>query len=83
MEYPFLLHYLSSLILKRLPCGNPDATKLQFPHEARKITSAEKHFAAFGIDYRHITPDTLDWDKPAPQKPPRLRGIQNKDTNDD
>ncbi len=65
-----------TLELVRETKGDPDKTKLQFPSEGRKITSAEKHFAALGIDYRHITPDTLDWDKPAPPKPPRLRGLK-------
>lgn len=65
-----------TLELVRETKGSPDSAKLQFPHEARKITSAEKHFAALGIDYRHITPDTLDWDKPAPAKPPRQRGTK-------
>ena len=61
------------LELVRETKGSPDTARLQFPHEARKITSAEKHFAALGIDYRHITPDTLDWAAPAPPKPPRSR----------
>jgi type III restriction enzyme len=65
-----------TLELVRETKGDPDKTKLQFLSEGRKITSAEKHFAALGIDYRHITPDTLDWDKPAPPKPPRLRGLK-------
>ncbi len=65
-----------TLELVRETKGDPDKTKLQFPSEGRKITSAEKHFAALGIDYRHITPDTLDWDKPALPKPPRLRGLK-------
>jgi type III restriction enzyme len=65
-----------TLELVRETKGSPDTAKLQFPHEARKITSAEKHFEALSIDYRHITPDTLDWDKPALPKPPRLRGLK-------
>ncbi len=65
-----------TLELVRETKGSADSAKLRFPHEARKITSAEKHFAALGIDYRHITPDTLDWAAPAPAKPPRLRGLK-------
>jgi len=65
-----------TLELVRETKGSADAAKLQFPHEARKIASAEKHFAALGIDYRHITPDTLDWAVPAPTKPTRLRGLK-------
>ncbi len=65
-----------TLELVRETKGSPDTAKLQFPHEARKITSAEKHFAALGIDYRHITPETLDWASPAPAKPPRLHGLK-------
>lgn len=65
-----------TLELVRETKGNPDTAKLQFPHEGRKITSAEKHFAALGIDYRHITPETLDWSSPAPTKPTRLRGLK-------
>lgn len=65
-----------TLELVRETKGSPDTAKLQFPHEARKITSAEKHFAALGIDYRHITPDTLDWYQPAPDKPLRQRGTK-------
>ncbi len=65
-----------TLELVRETKGSPDTAKLQFPQEARKITSAEKHFAALGIDYRHITPETLDWASPAPAKPPRLHGLK-------
>jgi hypothetical protein len=42
----------------------PDKTGLQFPQEGRKITSAEKHFEALQIDYRHVTPDMVDWWQP-------------------
>lgn len=65
-----------TLELVRETKGSPDTAKLQFSHEARKITSAEKHFAALGIDYRHITPDTPDWAAPAPTKPTRLHGMK-------
>jgi type III restriction enzyme len=64
------------LELVRETKGSPDTAKLQFPHEARKITSAEKHFAALDIDYRHITPDTPDWAAPAPTKPTRRSGMK-------
>lgn len=64
------------LELVRETKGDPDTAKLQFPHEGRKIASAEKHFAALGIDYRHITPETMDWAAPAPTKPNRLRGLK-------
>ncbi len=59
------------LELVRETKGSPDTARLQFPHEARKITSAAKHFDALGIDYRHITPDTLDWAASAPARATR------------
>ncbi|MCA9908330.1 MAG: hypothetical protein KC519_06735 [Anaerolineae bacterium] len=65
-----------TLELVRETKGDPDTAKLQFPSEGRKITSAEKHFATLGIDYRHITPETLDWAAPAPTKSTRLRGLK-------
>jgi type III restriction enzyme len=65
-----------TLELVRETKGDPDTTKLQFPSEGRKITSAAKHFEALGIDYRHITPETLDWAEPASPKPNRLDGLK-------
>ena len=53
-----------TLHLVRETKGSPDKTRLQFPQEGRKITSAEKHFEALQIDYRHVTPDMVDWWQP-------------------
>ena len=49
------------LHLVRETKGDSDLSKLQFPHEKRKILCAQRHFATLGIDYRHITGDSLDW----------------------
>ncbi|MBE2196011.1 MAG: DEAD/DEAH box helicase family protein [Anaerolinea sp.] len=67
-----------TLHLVRETKGDPDKTKLQYPHEARKITSAEKHFAAMGIDYRHITAETLDWWQSAAYKQEKLTGLEKE-----
>lgn len=41
--------------------GNADVSKLQFPHEKRKIKCAQRYFAALGIDYMPISPESGDW----------------------
>lgn len=43
---------------------NPD--ELQFPHEKRKIRSAQKYFREVGVDYRFVTDETPAWWKPDP-----------------
>jgi type III restriction enzyme len=55
----------TTLHLVRETKGSPDKARLQFPQEGRKITSAEKHFEALQLDYRHVTPDMPDWWQPA------------------
>ncbi len=41
--------------------GNADVSKLQFPHEKRKIKCAQRYFEALGIDYLPISPESGDW----------------------
>lgn len=57
------------LHLVRETKGSADLTKLQFPHEMRKILAAQKHFGALGIDYRHVTGETVDWWKSEKEMP--------------
>lgn len=48
--------------------GNADVSKLQFPHEKRKIKCAQRYFAALEIDYMPISPETGDWWKLAAER---------------
>ena len=57
-----------TLELVRETKGTQDLQDLQFPHERRKITCAEKYFQALGIDYRVVT-DQPDWWKPGSETP--------------
>jgi len=52
-----------TLELVRETKGTQELKNLQFPHEKRKITCAEKFFQALDIDYRVVT-DQPDWWKP-------------------
>nr|MBC8503892.1 type III restriction endonuclease subunit R [Chloroflexota bacterium] len=52
-----------TLELVRETKGTQELQNLQFPHERRKITCAEKFFQALDIDYRVVT-DQPDWWKP-------------------
>lgn len=49
------------LQLVRETKGKADLTALRFDSESRKIVTAHRHFAAVGINYRHVTDDTLNW----------------------
>jgi type III restriction enzyme len=49
------------LELVRETKGREELADLQFPHEARKIRCATKHFEAIGIDYRVVSDETVDW----------------------
>jgi type III restriction enzyme len=53
------------LHLVRETKGSADETKLQFPHEKRKIHCAQEHFRVLGVDYRHVTDKMTDWWRPA------------------
>ena len=53
------------LELVRETKGAEDPTRLQFPAERRKITGAKRYFREIGVDYRHVTDQTLDWYLPA------------------
>jgi len=53
------------LELVRETKGREELQGLQFPHEARKIRCAQKHFRSVGIDYRVVSDETADWWKPA------------------
>jgi type III restriction enzyme len=53
------------LHLVRETKGSADLTKLQFPHERRKIVCAQGHFRVLGMDYCHVTGDAADWWRPA------------------
>jgi type III restriction enzyme len=46
--------------------GTVDRDALRWPHEKRKIVSAEKYFEAVGLDYRTVTGETADWWLPRP-----------------
>lgn len=67
------------LHLVRETKGSADLTKLQFPHEKRKILAAQKHFETLGIDYRHVTGDTVDWWKSASALPVQRAFIDDGD----
>lgn len=45
--------------------GNDDLSKLRFSNEGRKITLAQRYFAALGIDYRHLSPKAEHYWLPA------------------
>lgn len=49
------------LQLVRETKGNMDTNLLQFANEGRKISCAEKHFEALGIDYRVVTDQVPFW----------------------
>ena len=49
------------LELVRETKGQLDLDALHFTNEGRKVRCAQKHFAALGMSYRHITGDTTDW----------------------
>jgi len=53
------------LELVRETKGREELEGLQFPHEARKIECAIKHFKTIGIDYRQVSDETVDWWKSA------------------
>ncbi len=52
------LHYI------RETKGSEDINKLQWSHEKRKITCAQKYFASLGLDYRPVTGKVADWWQP-------------------
>ncbi len=41
--------------------GGTNIDLLRFPHEASKISCAQKAFAALGVDYYIVTDTTADW----------------------
>jgi len=49
------------LELVRETKGGANPQLLRFPNEARKISCAQKHFKAIGVDYKHIGPDDPYW----------------------
>lgn len=49
------------LHLVRETKGSADLSKLQFPHEKRKILCAQKIFRELGVSYRHVTGTTKEW----------------------
>lgn len=49
------------LQLVRETKGNIDLSALRFDSESRKIVTAHRHFDAVGINYRHITDETMNW----------------------
>ncbi len=53
------------LELVRETKGSEELESLQFPHEARKIRCAQKHFQVVGIDYRVVSDKAVDWWLPA------------------
>ena len=61
-----------TLELVRETKGTQELKNLQFPHERRKITCAEKFFQALDIDYRVVT-DQADWWKPGDTIPEQER----------
>lgn len=54
------------LELVRETKGAENPGELQYPHEKRKIRSAQKYFREVGVDYRFVTDDTADWWIPDP-----------------
>jgi type III restriction enzyme len=64
------------LQLVRETKGSAEIEHLQFANEGRKIRCAEKHFKTIGVDYRHITDETVDWWHPAPQTSRKLTGME-------
>ncbi len=54
-----------TLQLIRETKGTVERDKLQFSHEKRKITCAERHFDAVGLDYRVVTDQVPQWWRPA------------------
>ena len=63
-----------TLELVRETKGTQELQNLQFPHERRKITCAEKLFHALDIDYRVVT-DQADWWKTAGEIPTQSKMI--------
>jgi len=53
--------HLLKLELVRETKGSLDLAALQHSNEGRKVHCAQKHFAALGMSYRHITGDMTDW----------------------
>jgi len=49
------------LYLVRETKGSADLSKLQFPHEKRKILCAQKIFRELSVSYRHVTGTTKEW----------------------
>lgn len=49
------------LHLVRETKGSADLSRLQFPHERRKIECAQKIFHELGVSYRHVTGTTAEW----------------------
>jgi len=64
------------LQLVRETKGSAEIEKLQFANEGRKIRCAEKHFHTIGVDYRHITDETIDWWRSAPGISRKLKGME-------
>ena len=50
-----------TLHLVRETKGTTDLSRLQFPHEKRKIVCATKYFGAAAVDYRVVTDETVRW----------------------
>jgi type III restriction enzyme len=50
-----------TLHLVRETKGTTDLSRLQFPHEKRKIVCATKYFGAAAVDYRVVTDETIRW----------------------
>ena len=54
----------TTLHLVRETKGSERIEQLQWAHERRKIECAEKYFAVSGVDYRPVTPETVEWWRP-------------------
>jgi type III restriction enzyme len=57
------------LELVRETKGTEELEQLQFPHEKRKVRTAQKHFRALDLDYRVITDATPQWWLPGDELP--------------
>jgi len=55
-----------TLHLVRETKGTVDVSRLQYPHEKRKIVCATKYFGAAAVDYRVVTDQTVRWWESAP-----------------
>ncbi|MDR1788278.1 MAG: DEAD/DEAH box helicase family protein [Treponema sp.] len=52
------------LELVRETKGSMNLSKLQYPHERRKILCARRHFSAIGVNYREVSDAADDWAQP-------------------